>query len=495
MSLIEIAQAAELNSSSVTSASSVENWLDDQPHPTDYEPVADVAAARSDKKRQRRPHRYSTRQSKHQKLSEIPVNVMSTSDPRLTRGAAAKSQKSPAKKPSKSGERVPSTPKGRRRGNNDDDDEPTPRAPADPFGSKSSIPDLSRDDQRSSHTSSTSSAINPGSSASRSRSPTKEDYDLKLTDIPVRWKTIGPSFPSQVKGLFQDLKRIERKIGIMPRAIRHMFIQGEAVDEVDVAHWFSSSDSAQDLSVKSGSWSHEEFFITAQRIIEAATRCRDDGSSEPEWNSAVHYRVFNTALESSWLPKGIWFHDVSTARIKDSSLLPAIKSKSKIMQSRMVDYAMVMRPSEELRSHIRYKLRQDGIYSINHTDAEYVRFSPIALSVETKRAAIEEDKANSQLETWVSAHFEKLRRLIDGDSDLPVLPLIFISGDNWYLMLAEMTETPSAEKEIVIHSRVPLGDTLSIEGVYQLWASIQRLAKWIDEEYRSWFERRVLHLE
>lgn len=142
---------------------------------------------------------------------------------------------------------------------------------------------------------------------------------------------------------------------------------------------------------------------------------------------------------------------------------------------------------------IKSKIVASNGYSINQTDAEYVRFRPIALSIETKRAAIEEDKANKQLGTWVFAHFAKLQQLVDEgmDSNPPFLPLIMIQGHSWMFQLAEMTSA----MEIVICKDQPLGHTRSIIGVYQLLAAVQRLAKWIDEKYRVWFESRVLDLE
>ena len=43
-----------------------------------------------------------------------------------------------------------------------------------------------------------------------------------------------------------------------------------------------------------------------------------------------------------------------------------------------------------------------------------------------------------------------------------------------------------------IHSYLPLGDTLTLAGIYPVVAAIRRLAKWVDEWYRPWFEREVL---
>jgi hypothetical protein len=64
--------------------------------------------------------------------------------------------------------------------------------------------------------------------------------------------------------------------------------------------------------------------------------------------------------------------------------------------------------------------------SINHTAADNVRFSSIAVSIKVKRAAIHEDSANIQLCIWVSAYFAKRRQLSQTTTELFVLPLILV---------------------------------------------------------------------
>ncbi|KAL8826351.1 MAG: hypothetical protein Q9191_003850 [Dirinaria sp. TL-2023a] len=512
MSKFDILSAVEAQSSSATSTHGVEIWLDDQPLPADYEAVADGAAARSsDKKRQPATHKQlKGRRKKHQKLSEIPVNIMSSSEGRITRSKGAKLKESPAKHQSKSRERVPSTPKNRRR-ESDEWEDPTPKAQVDPFVSKPPLPTPSRDDRQPSHASSAaSSSVHPDSSVSnvskRSKSPTKRDFDLKLTDISVDWKLFSysrSSLSKKASDLLRDLERIADGRQVIPIAVENMFKQymkdvaNKELDDHD-PRLFSSPDSAGDLSPKPGDLSHEVFFDMAVRVLRAAGRCRVHEVSEPQWNSAVHFRILDLALESSWLPKGVWFQDISAARITDESLLPRISSQSKVMQSQMVDYAMVIQPSEALEERIRSKLVAKSAYSINQTDTKSLRFSPIALSIETKRAAIEEDKARTQLEAWVSAHFAKLRQLIGGDSTVPFLPLIMAQGNKWHFLIAEMADRKGpagVKKRIFIYEDHELGHTKSLLGVYQLLAAIQRLAKWIDEEYRPWFESQVLGME
>ena len=164
--------------------------------------------------------------------------------------------------------------------------------------------------------------------------------------------------------------------------------------------------------------------------------CENKRSSESEWNSEVHSTLLRLALRGWWKVKGVWYCDVTTAKIHDLSLLPTTASSS-ATNTKMIDYALVIDPSRELHQQIIFRLRAEGKGSINHTMAEYIRFLPIAVSIETKHAAVDEDDAHMQLGIWVSAHFVRLRQLAKGSASLPVLPLLVVQGHNWILMIAE----------------------------------------------------------
>jgi hypothetical protein len=158
------------------------------------------------------------------------------------------------------------------------------------------------------------------------------------------------------------------------------------------------------------------------------------------------------------------------------------------VQSKMVDYAMIIRFAKNLLDRIRDLLRNSDDFNINQTDARYVRFRSIGLSIETKREGIDEDKANTQLGTWVSAHFAKLSQLIRDDEDLPPLPLIMIQGNKWKFMIVHKVNA----RKIEIYRDQSLGETGSILGIYQLLAALRRLAQWMDEMLRPWLEAHVL---
>lgn len=137
-------------------------------------------------------------------------------------------------------------------------------------------------------------------------------------------------------------------------------------------------------------------------------------------------------------------------------------------------------------------LRSYSLNSINHTSSLGMTFNPIAVSIETKRARIDEDDAYGQLTTWSSAHHAFLRRLVTPETLLPPLILIMVQGNEWNLMVRASTGKPGEAGKIFIE--IKIADTSSILGIVKGVACLQRMAKYVDDEYRPWFEREVFGL-
>ena len=62
---------------------------------------------------------------------------------------------------------------------------------------------------------------------------------------------------------------------------------------------------------------------------------------------------------------------------------------------------------------------------------QFICLKPIAISIETKRAAILQDEAHLQSGFWIAAHFAKLRQLMQQGhtlepKDLPVLAVVLV---------------------------------------------------------------------
>lgn len=524
MSTIEPAQAPELGRRCGSSVSSIENWLDDHPNdPADYK-----RETVSGKKRERGIQHHSVRPHKRHKLIELSNNAMASPEPRATRASRRRGRASLGKKAGQPVDQQvssnplleqsvdevslitqqkasePSTPKTQRvPADKEIDADPTPKANANPFKFRPTFPIPLQDNQQPSSPASSALTLDSRSTSSskRSKSPSKQDTDLQLSDVAVEWVTFGTpgrSLPDEARVLLKSLPSIGDNWRVIPGVVKRRIIEyivntdSKDLDEKKIDHWFTAQEGSKATLAASEYSLDEDITPEAEldmviRIKQATFECRNDDVSEAQWNSAVHFPLLDLALRRYWRSKGIWFYDITTAKISNSSLLPGIASKAKKMQSKMVDYAMVLRPSGDLLKRIRIKLRAEERFSINQTDARYVRFTPITLSIETKRAAIEEDSANTQLATWVSAHFTNLEQLTVDGSGPPILPLLMVQGREWDFCVAQ-----KLNDEIVIFRDHKLGSTGSIVGVYQLLAAIRRLAKWSDENYREWFESHVL---
>ena len=233
-------------------------------------------------------------------------------------------------------------------------------------------------------------------------------------------------------------------------------------------------------------------------ICEATTECIERGYPQSAWNSEVHSKVLRLALEGYWKEKEVWYTDITVARISNKLLVPW-NAGCAPMQSKLVDYAMIIDPSldfagdpsQSLHHRIIAKLRMEGTSaSINQTEAGWVRFKPIAVNIETKKGAVAEDEVHVRLGTWLTAQYCRLRQLMPDKAvtKLPSFPVLFVQGQRWLLMIA----SPQDNDRIDLIKELYLGETGSIAGAYQVDAAINRTAQWAYKSYRSWFWRVIL---
>ncbi len=350
------------------------------------------------------------------------------------------------------------------------DEDPTPKALS--WGSVPVLPPPGSD------TSSLHSS-KPGHHA-RSNSPSKRG-DLQLSSIKVRILEGMPT-PTDGNTLWRDLRRIGKGFQVLPLALKEKSIQELEDDPDDADRYFDPNAKGKGEKVGHNGLNYEETWGRVIEIHGAALDCRNKALAEPGWNSEVHSSLLNLALRGECRSKGIWYRDVTTARIRDKSLLDLNQ------QSKIVDYALVIEHDFETEGRLQDMMVAKGMTSLNHIDSEYLRFVPISVSMETKRAAIDEDKAEVQVCTWIKAHYAKLKQLAPNAASMPVLPIIIAQGHHWTFMLADM----AASDQVIIHRDLSLGATNTIIGIYQLLHVVRRLARWTHEVYEPWFMKEVL---
>ena len=504
-----------LDSQSTTS--SVDIWLENHPdQPENYV----FEQPKSSKRKPTRPpdHTLSEQSSKRRRLMEVSGNN------------AKSPQKSPERKLRSSRQsRTPATPTRQERSKTtarqptttdpvedkleyleeeeDSEQMPTPRPkPTSKPPSLRSRPTHPIFQAPSSRPESSDSGESRGSKKARSQSPTKRLGDLQFSDMPVDSQTWSSgTIPQELKDLVRDMQGIGRGAGVIPLCSRDSFAATEEMildfqwEQEDARRLWEEADSAAMKQI-TGGLGHDLFWHRASTICEATNECLRDRDPEPAWNSEVHSAILRLALTGHWAAREVWYKDITVARISNKSLVPW-NIATGAMQSKMVDYAILINPSQNftrdpskfLHNHIIEKLRTEkasASISINQTDSEWVRFKPIAVNIETKRGAVGEDEAHVQLATWLTAQYSRLRQLMPdkAKTKLPSFPVLSVQGQRWLLMIASLQDND----RINLIKELYLGDTDSVAGVYQVIAAIRRIAQWVNDDYRPWFEKEVL---
>ncbi len=377
-----------------------------------------------------------------------------------------------------------------------EDDEPTPKAP---LQSKNlgAIPTLDGPgpEKWDAIQSEGSTGDTESTTSNRSRSPRKARFDMQLAKVSVKNTTFGApgrELSANANGLYRAIRSIDLHRRVLPSAIRSV-IKNTVEDLDEDMFYVMSSDDTEDPQIHHARWQR------VLDILDAARECKDGDDPESAWNSEVHSTVLRIALEGGE-STNVWYKDLTTARISERRLLPEIPGFS--AKSKMVDYGIIIKPTvrSSLEASIKRLCREQRLDSVNQTNANHVRFTPIAVSIETKRAAIEEDQAILQLNTWVSAHFAKLDSLVGSYAPneeakaevkakaiMPILPLVKVQGHDWKLLIAE-----KQTDLILIHGELAIGSTQSHLGVYQILAALRRLKQWVNDEYRPWWTQEIL---
>ena len=481
--------------------SSIVSWLSDQPKDhTQYENPVPVYS------RKRQQSQRTANKLKRRRLGKLSPNTVA---PRLHDIEQTGGRKSPTKHATRSKTRAkaesgsldphntdPNLHNHRGRSANREDDEPTPKAPLQPKN-LSAIPILGgTSSEKWDFTQSEGSTGDSESTISkRSSSPRKARFDMQLAKVGVKNTTFGApgrELPASANSLHRAIRSIDLHRRVLPSAIRSII--KKTVEDLDEDMYYNiSTDDTEDPQIHHARWQR------ILRVLNAARECKDGDYPESAWNSEVHSRMLRIALEGRESTQ-VWYKDLTSARVSERGLLPNIPGFSP--KSKMVDYGIVIQPSVDsiLEASIERLCREQQLDSINQTNPNHVRFTPIAVSIETKRAAIEEDQAILQLNTWVSAHFAKLDSLVGSyapdekakvevkaKATMPILPLVKIQGHDWKLLIAE-----KKTDLILIHGELMIGSTQSHLGVYQILAALRRLAQWVNDEYRPWWIQEIL---
>ena len=225
--------------------------------------------------------------------------------------------------------------------------------------------------------------------------------------------------------------------------------------------------------------------------------------------------VHHSMLTAACRPRGelgpVDFFSCTTARISPMYLAAMERGK-------MVDFCLIMDPAklpsdpagtEEARERMANLLSPQHMgYSINHTDYTPFALRPIILSIETKRAAVEWDKSVLQMGTWQATQLRALSTLakavarldspegISSDEEeatmerLPIdfVPGLIIQGHDWIFVATTVDD----QGTITFRSKIFIGSTDTVLGIYTILAVLKHLVRWSHITYWPLFKKILL---
>lgn len=300
-------------------------------------------------------------------------------------------------------------------------------------------------------------------SPKRRRSPTKPvrtPADLHMAETPVH--TVSFSSQDQVPPSLHSLIHASRRI-----RKGHKTIPISVAEQVAATVDASDAEVDESWLVDTGDYAlQDEALITAelvelQSIAAASEEGRKDGAHEVVWNEEVHARLLAVALAPfrgrlrhknvttvdilpEYLPKANnTALPLSEAASTGTVSLAASQTGATTLQTKRVDYVIVLDDEQVRTASFNLLRRQFGTpaaaESVNHVvDHNFLRYRPIAVSIETKSPDGSELGGITQLGMWAAAHAMRLRAARGGgggsdDQTQLALPLLLVSGSMWYL--------------------------------------------------------------
>jgi hypothetical protein len=235
----------------------------------------------------------------------------------------------------------------------------------------------------------------------------------------------------------------------------------------------------------SQAFSDEDLWARMMEIQHETTERLKQGCSEAAWNDEVHSRLLKLAFSERWRDAGVWYRNTTAAKIDDDKFTQST-------DARQVDYCITIGNSAAEREEVEKYLRRVGRYSINHTSASDLRFTPIAVSIETKRGRIDEDEGMDQLGTWVAAQFPLLRCLVRESAVLPPMILIFVQGQEWRMMIAISTGVPGEQGRFF--KDILMGESGTLLGIWKIVQCLRCIARYLVTSYEPWFKKEVMEM-
>ncbi|GKU09134.1 hypothetical protein FLAG1_10791 [Fusarium langsethiae] len=383
---------------------------------------------------------------------------------------------------------TPNADKKRARENDDDLDEtPRPSRQEDskypslvwePF----SVP-FGRANSQTSSSQASSNSITSGSyprlkkpkPVSNRTSPTRQMRNAELAETGFNTDSLRSDMcPPKLKALWEELDTISQCSGILPLTLQDRWKEAGARIPV---YAFGSAMETTELPD----------FEWVRGLYQRAKDCRFNRESELSWNGDVHAPILEHIFRTDrFKSKGL----IDFRWAQSAQIIADFKPKD--APAKMVDFCVLYEPergsAEEKAIEKTSSIRPGR--SINHTDSSRdLCQRPIALSIETKRPYMEGDSATLQISTWHSAQWRSLRyEPTTMTRSIEFLPGIIVQGHEWRFVASVL----DSHNKSWLLEEVRLGGTDSEMGIYALVLTLQRLRRWMIEDYWPAFKTDIL---
>ncbi|KAI1347327.1 hypothetical protein F5Y01DRAFT_318872 [Xylaria sp. FL0043] len=362
------------------------------------------------------------------------------------------------------------------------------------------------------------------SNRTRSKSPIKRAYDLTKLEKPVRWCKL-PKHKDKLERnlqncqsatLFDPIMKV-LKGGYLPMELRGILDVELGLDGtnkklyakrppgpntksqlLEAEMLLGAACSKIDKSVLD--FLHLNSLLSeleALRSIVAATQDHlETPRTEASWNEKVHRPMLDLAILH--IP-AVGIENITRATIAKGFLPQTSVCLGPLSpDSKLIDYAMVLKPEEPVEALQPGQLDHDRIAKFlgqledqcfNQSHYGPLTAMPSGVFVETKAEDRKTDEAKTQLGMWLASWYGRIAQfpcLSDEEDALPspVIPVLIIEKEVWNLWFAFDTAS-----QYEVYGPIKIGSTDELDGAYRVLAVLRIIAQWMATDFLDWVEK------
>ncbi|KAI0812223.1 hypothetical protein GGR55DRAFT_640848 [Xylaria sp. FL0064] len=360
------------------------------------------------------------------------------------------------------------------------------------------------------------------SSPTRSRSPIKRAHDLLKLEKKVRWPELSEDElhsriqNSQAASLFDSIMSV-LTMGYLPMELRGILevelgLRGEH-DNLYAKRPVRPNTESQLREAKMlihaacsnidrslPEFLHLKSLLSELEVLRstvAETKAHlKIARTEASWNEKVHHPMLNLAVLHT---PAVGIENVTRATIA-KEFLPqtSARLRPRSPDSKLIDYAMVLKPEEPVQAlppgrldldRVVYLLDELEPQCFNQSNYDPLITMPSGVFIETKVKSQKSDEAMTQLGMWLASWYDRISQfpcLSDEEDPLPspVIPVLIVESEVWNLWF-----TFDTASQYEVCGPIKIGSTDELGGAYRVLAVLRSIAQWMATDFLDWVEK------